>query len=393
MEIGYIIAIILFVFIIYMASKYLYQYHQCKNEYIALKNIQSGGKYPSKNLSQSNNILNFKLSDNMEKNSVYSPTSILFALSLIHLAAQGNTDKELTKLLGHKYTANELENLYGLFNNDIVKLSNALLLNKTKKINKQYLDEIKNVVLISIDDFSNTKNIVNKVNNYIKTKTNGMIRDVIKENDIDVSTILVLINTIYFKANWLHRFSKSLTQKMQFNGDKVQQIDMMYQKENFDYFENNDIQMLEMKYRNEDYCMGIILPKTNNKFKLTINKLNEYTANLRNEKVKIYIPKFTHKKNIQLVPILQKLGVNDLFNSNAKLDIAEYAYVSRIIHEAVVVVDEEGTEASAATVVIMKEMATMPREEIIFKANHSFAYYIVHKPTNTILFYGDFRGN
>lgn len=272
-------------------------------------------------------------------------------------------------------------------------LTNALIINKNMKVNNQYISKINDMALISVEDFSNKTQIVNKVNNYINTNTKGMIKDVLKESSVDGTTILLLINTIYFKANWLHRFNKSNTEKMEFRGDTVQQIDTMYQKDKFNYLENNKFQLLEMKYKNEDYAMGIILSKNGDIYKPSLDELNKLNKQLYEKKVKIWIPKFTHRKRISLVPILQKLGIGDLFGIQARLDIAEYAYVSDIIHEAVVQVDEEGTEAAAVTIMNMDLMAGPPSEIPTFKADHSFAYYIKHIPSNMILFYGDFRGN
>ncbi|QKF94742.1 serpin [Fadolivirus algeromassiliense] len=371
-----------------MATNYLYnQYSAYKIRYIPSKTTQAGGTR-TKSLSEPNNTLAIKLFNNIEKGSVFSPTSISFALSLLHLSADGNTDLQLTKLFEHKYTLDELNSIYKLFNNNIMKLNNALLINKTTKANQQYLDQIRDMVLISVDDFNNRDKIITKVNNHIYKNTNGMIRDVIKTNDIDINTILILINTIYFKANWLHRFDKHNTTKMPFYGSEQQTVDMMYQKNKFNYYENNTMQLLEMQYIDKDYSMGIILSKNNTVPQIQYDELKNLIDKLSSNDIKVYIPKFTHRKNTQLVPILQKLGVVDLFNHNAKLNIADRAYVSKVIHEAVVLVDEEGTEASAVTVVIAKEMAMMPRESIVFKADHPFIYYIRHIPTNMILFYG-----
>lgn len=384
-----VIIIFSIIVIIYMLFTESYP----KPKYIKYVNRQEGGN----KINNGNNILCTKIFNEIDGDTVFSPMSITFALSLLHQGAQGNTDTQLTNLFNNKYTLNDLNQLYKLFNNDIMKMTNALLINKKYKVNNQYLDSIRKLVLIEYDDFGNKKAIVNKVNNYIEKNTNNMIKDILKENDVDTMTILILINTIYFKAKWLHEFKSSNTEKMQFNKNKNEslQVDMMYQKNNFDYYENDSIQLLEMSYKNRDYVMGIILPKNNDiPPKLTSDQIDEFISKLKNENVELYLPKFKHRKNIQLVPILQKLGVNDLFNASAKLSIAKEAYISKIIHEAVVIVDETGTEAAAVTVAVMTAMMAMPthKKKIIFKADHPFIYYIRYKPNNMILFYGSFYG-
>lgn len=388
-----VIIIFSIIVIIYMLFTESYP----KNKYVKFVNRQEGGN----KINKANNILCTKifneLNNELNNDSVFSPMSITFALSLLHQGAEGNTDTELTNLFNNKYTLNELNQLYKLFNNDIMKMTNALLINKKYKVNDQYLDSIKKLVLIEYDDFGNKKLIVNKVNNYIEKNTNNMIKNILQENDIDALTILILINTIYFKAKWLHEFKSNNTEKMQFNNkskNELLQVDMMYQENYFDYYENDNIQLLEMSYKNKDYAMGIVLPKGNDiPPKLTSDQIDEFINNLKRENVELHLPKFKHRKNIQLVPLLQKLGVNDLFNSSAKLSIAKEAYISKIIHEAVVIVDETGTEAAAVTVAVMTAMMAMPpKKKIIFKADHPFIYYIRYKPNNMLLFYGAFYG-
>jgi serpin B len=148
---------------------------------------------------------------------------------------------------------------------------------------------------------------------------------------------------------------------------------------------------LEMPYEGQ-FCMGFILPQ------LIVQP--EFMADLASKShdktnVRVRIPKFTQRKNIDLIPILRCLGINDLFTSNAKLDdICEGIYVSNMLHEAVVIVDEKGTEASATTVAICvtKCMHFEEEPQATFNANHPFVYYIKYVPTKTIMFVGCYDG-
>ncbi len=338
------------------------------------------------------NVLAIELFGQMDKNPIFSPLSIMFALSLIHLGAEQNTDKELTNLFNHKHNKNELQSINNTFNNNIIKMANCIIINNKFKVNKNFTNSIKNFVLIEESDYSDKNAIANKVNNYIKTNTKGLITNVLDKKDINNDTNLILINTIYFKANWLHKFDAENTTKEKF-GNTKKLVDMMFIEKKFNYYETDDMQTIELFYENKDYVMGIILPK-NDDYKIDVYSLMNGINNVKNEKVKVmlYLPKFTHRQRVNLIPILQKLGVHDLFDeNNAKLNIAKETYVTSIIHEAVVIVDEEGTEAAAVTTIMTQNcMAGPPTDKIIFRADHDFVYYIRHVPTNMILFYGEF---
>ncbi len=336
------------------------------------------------------NVLAIKLFDKMDKNPIFSPLSIMFALSLIHLCAEQNTDKELTSFITHKHNPNELQAIQNTFNNNIIKMGNCIIINNKFKVNKKFTNSIKNFVLIEESDYSDKNAIANKVNDYIKTNTKGLIKNVLDKKDINNDTNLILINTIYFKANWLHKFNVEYTTKEKF-GNTKKLVDMMFIEKKFNYYENDNMQTIEMFYNNKDYVMGVILPK-NDEYKIDVYSLMYGINNLENTKVMLYLPKFTHRQRVNLIPILQNLGVNDLFDKDAaKLNIVEESYVTSIIHEAVVIVDEEGTEAAAVTTIMTQNcMAGPPTEKVIFRADHDFVYYIRHVPTNMILFYGEF---
>lgn len=341
-----------------------------------------------------NNPLCIKLFDNLEKGSVFSPISIKLILSLIHLNSYGKTNNELTNLFGYKYTIGELMSIYKTFNNNIIKMTNTIIINNKYKVNDKQLKSIQKLALIEYNNFNDKQLIVNNVNRYVSDNTNGLITNALDNNMIRNDTIMILVNTIYFKANWLNKFDKKNTSKMMFRGEKEMEIDMMYQNNKFKYFETNDIQMIEMLYNDNNYTMGVILSKKDDIVHLNFGQLQYNIDYLKNEKVKLYLPKFRHRKKIELVSVLKKLGVDELFTENAKLGIVENAFVSNIIHEAVVIVDENGTEASAFTAAIMTKNCapSKPKDEIVFKANHPFIYYIRHIPSNSILFYGHFDG-
>ena len=351
--------------------------------------------------SKSNEVAS-KLFKVLEEGKIFSPVSISYALALIHFGALEKTDQELYQLFEGKYSIQELTQLLSLFNNNQVKMTNALIVNQELQINKEFLDFVKNVGLVSLENFNDKVVLADKINKYIAENTRGLITNVISPDVITDTSLAFLINTIYFKSNWSNKFDLRKTFKSPFNSNSVQ-VEMMQQVNDFPYYEDKDLQMIEMPYEDDHFCMGVVLPKDPlDLYKIDISQLNNYIPQMNNLEVRVYFPKFTHRKKYELVPHLCRVGVKELFDpelanlSNISLRTTDKnTYISGILHEAVVIVDEEGTEAAAVTVAHMRNCITsisMPKPPKIFKADHSFIYYIRHMASNTLLFIGDFNG-
>lgn len=387
--------------------KYKYKYFSLKNKYqyagekmatsIGL-DIEFG--IPKNTITDANNNLTINLYENLEgASNLFSPISITFVLSLLDLAAIGSTDEQLIRFLNYKYSLDDLENLYTMFNNNIMKINIMFIINN-KKINNEYLNMIKKMVFIINENLDDTTLISEKINYYIKKKTGGIIKNIIKPLDIDNNISFILVNAIYFKASWQYKFNINNTTKMKFHKTINNVVDMMHQNNYFNYYENDTIQIVELPYNDNNYVMGIILPKKyltetdleydiNNIPNFTVSEINEFINNIQLKKIDLYIPKFIHRKNIQLVPIMKKMGIIDLFSSqNAQLDLmAKNIHVSKIIHEVVVIVDEAGTDSATIALPLKEEKSTL------FKADHVFIYYIRYVPNNIFMFFGDYQGD
>lgn len=360
--------------------------------------LSSEKSYPvATNVHQSSNILAQKLSGVLGKDHVTSPFSISYIMSLLHAASVDNTEIQISNLMTRKNTLEELLTCSTTFNNDIVKLANIILVNKNMPVKKEYLELVEKLTLVSNEDFSDGSAVVNKANSFIEKSTNGLIKNILETDMISTDTIMVLVNTIYFKAKWAIPFKANNTNTHKFNNSS--KVEMMNQTKNHPYYEDSRVQILQLMYKGTEYCMGIILPKESVDIKDCIEYLNKDIVQ-NPELVEVYIPKFTQRKKIDLIPHMKTLGVTDLFGSESRLDNMistsgdDFAYVSTMIHEAVVVVDECGTEASAVTVAVctMECASLNPKKSIVFRADRPFIYYIKHILTNTLLFVGDFHG-
>lgn len=345
-------------------------------------------------LSQSTNGLITPFYGVVEKGSVFSPVSIAAVLSLLHLGSTGNTEKQLTDLMHTKFSVDELRSLSRFFNSDFVKLTNAIVVNGAKPVEPSYLAMVEDLALVSNDDFGSPVTVAKNVNTFIEKNTNGLIKDILQPEMLTTDTLMVLINTLYFKIQWSSAFKPSLTKEMPFNG--TQAAPMMMQTSRFNLFENSEVQILEMPYKGKEFCMGFVLPTEGSDFAVSMKYVGS-DVSFDNTNVQVYIPKFTHRKKMDLIPVMKANGVVDIFDPYAsKLDLmCKFgAYVSTMLHEAVVIVDEAGTEAAASTVaVVTMKCCFRPEPPKVFNANRSFVYYIKHMATNTILFVGDYHGN
>lgn len=375
---------------------YYDKYHKYKSKYLKLK-------YEAYQIGGNNKELNLKFAINIYDNldgasNLISPLSVIYFISLFHLIALGNTSDQLTKVLGHKYNIEELSRFYQILNNDFIKMITFILVNGNE-INQEYFKLTRNLALVKKKDFHDADLIALKINKYIGKNTNGIIKNIISAEDIKNNMCIIVINAIYFEIIWKYKFNTNETTKLRFH--KTDMVDMMHQVNYFDYYENQLIQMIEIPISNVHYTMGIILPKkyleqseldysVNNTPKFTPEEIMGFINNRESRLLDVYIPKFTHIKRLDMIPIFVKMGITDLFNKeNVHLNITSgNSYLSKIIHESVIIVNESGIEEPNIPIFgISGEIPTL------FRADHAFIYYIRYIPLNLFLFYGDYQGS
>ncbi|XP_073703204.1 leukocyte elastase inhibitor-like [Garra rufa] len=246
------------------------------------------------------------------------------------------------------------------------------------------------------------------INKWVEKKTQEKIKDLLQKGSISDMTKLVLVNAIYFKGNWEKKFSKEATRDGQFKLSKTQNkpVKMMNKKSKFPLASIPEMnsQVLELPYVGKNLSMLIILPneiqdETTGLQKLekalTHEKLMEWTkpSKMFQEEVQVSLPKFKMTDTYELVPLLRSMGLEDVFDPQ-KVNLSGMSpnndlVVSAVIHKAFVEVNEEGTEAAAATGIVFVT-TSMPADPKRFIADHPFLFFIRHNPSNSILFYGRF---
>ncbi|XP_041505260.1 serpin B12 isoform X1 [Microtus oregoni] len=257
----------------------------------------------------------------------------------------------------------------------------------------------------SVDFRGDTEKSRQEINFWVESQCQGKIKELFSKEAIDDSTVLVLVNAVYFKAKWEKEFDCENTVDAPFSlsENEKKTVKMMNQKGKFriGFIEELQAQILEMKYTMGKLSMLVLLPscsKDNVKSlkelenKISHEKIMSWSSseNMPEESVAISFPQFIMEDSYDLNSILQDMGIKDIFDET-KADLSGMSkspnlYLSKIIHKSFVEVDEMGTEAAAASGAVTAEKAIPSWVE--FNANHPFLFFIRHNPTNTILFCG-----
>ncbi|KAM8875756.1 antithrombin-III [Spinachia spinachia] len=238
------------------------------------------------------------------------------------------------------------------------------------------------------------------INDWIANKTENRIKDTLPAGALDSNTILVLVNTIYFKGQWKNKFDKDSVYVSDFRVSAAQtcSVKMMYQETKFryKYFPDDQVQLLEMPYRGDDITMVIILPMKDTSLSkveegLDLNKLTSWLDQMKEVAVAVHVPRFRVEDSFSVKDKLQDMGLTDLFSSErASLpgmleDGQEGLHISDAFHKAFLEVNEEGSEAAAATAVVAVGRSINLNRNV-FLANRPFLLLIRESTINSLLF-------
>ena len=352
-----------------------------------------------------------KIYEENEDNLFISAYSIFTALAMTYEGAKSETAEEMENVLSveqdNESFHNYMKNLYEVLNTKNseynISTANALWVQENFQLLEAYLALIKDYYGGDATevDYSNPDETSEIINQWVEDQTNGLIEDLITADAISPLTALILTNAIYFKGIWKTQFDPVNTTDRSFEATsgstiEVPTMNLVDTGDIFAYTETDEVQILEMPYTGDDISMIIILPK-NNDLSSIINSVNNdifstWMDSMYKTYVDIYLPKFKVETSYNLNDYLKDLGLNIPFTSTA--DFSGIAgvkdlFISDVIHKAFIDVNEEGTEAAAATAVIMATtMNGHDSSSIVFDCNHPFMYLIRHNDTGTIIFMG-----
>ena len=340
------------------------------------------------------------------KNLFFSPWSLEAAFAMTYEGAKGDTAVEMQKVLHFPSDPSvrlpSFAKLYNLINTEqkdyTLRTANALWAQKEYPFLPDYLSKVETYYAgktTNIDFVGDTENSRQTINNWVEGQTNNKIKDLIPIGVIKPITRLVLTNAIYFKADWVKKFKKKDTQEADFklsSGGTTNVQMMALREEKHNYAETDDLQILELPYKGEQISMLIILPREGKMSEveesLTPQRLESLGNMMQKREIDIYLPKFKFETKYFLKQTLSDMGMPVAFSRGANfsgMDGTPNLVIGEVIHQAFVEVDEEGTEAAAATAVIMQLKSAMPH---YFRADHPFIFIIQEKTTGGIIFMG-----
>ena len=348
------------------------------------------------------------ITNEKDLNTVVSPLSIKIAMSMAAEGAQGETLSEMQGVLdtnedSRSFFKSILDRASD-YDDVEINIANSIWIRDELEFKNEFLNILEEYYDAEAQslDFSDSasKDIIN---NWVSDKTNEKIPSILEKiNPLDIA---FLINAIYFNAEWQEAFDKEFTREEEFTliDESKVDIELMSLDSNFNYFEDNELQAIELPYGQEgDYSMKVYLPKRDNSItdfieNLTAEKLEEWNDSFDRMDGLIELPRFKTEYSKDLSEILIKLGIVKAFDDvdadfSKMIEIMEgnNVYIGRVKHKTYIDVTEEGTEAAAVTMVEMMVGTAITERPERFEmiVNKPFLFTIEDNINNQILFIG-----
>ena len=350
-----------------------------------------------------------------DENLFYSPYSISLALAMTYAGARAETEEQMAETLHFRLPQDDLHPAFNALDQELARrgegaegkdekgfrlnIANAIWGQRDYQFREAFLDVLATNygAGLRVLNFEEAPEEARQtINEWVGEATEGKIEDLIPQGAIDPLTRLVLSNAIYFNAAWANPFEEEETEKGPFtllDGSQVT-VPMMHQTESFGYAEGDRYQALELPYDGGQMSMVILLPERESfeafERALDAGRVQAILSELEHKQVSLTMPTFEFDSRFSLSQTLAAMGMPDAFSTGADfsgMTGSPDLFISDVLHKAFVSVDEEGTEAAAATAVVMK-LSAMPEEPVAFTIDHPFLFLIRDIETGAVLFVG-----
>lgn len=345
------------------------------------------------------------------KNFCVSPYSISSAFAMTYAGAAGETQKEFQKVFGFGANDSTFHSAFGKLNTSLLKnnnstntfsIANRLFPQQGMAFEKDFLGITKRFYTAQPEplDYGQFEASREHINTWVEDQTHQRIKDLLPEGSITVDTRLVLVNALYMKCKWANGFKKENTTEQPFYGDKgkTEKVKLMSQELSAAYYSDKRIKAVELPYKDSELSMVIVMPSETQQPLDSIRsyfseaKYNEMVSKMYYTDVNLLLPKFKTEFSTSLKNDLTKMGMPYSFSALAdfsKMTKSAHLFISDAFHKTFVEVDEEGTEAAAATAVVMNVDSAVAVIPQTFRADRPFIYLIRDRSTGAILFFGE----
>lgn len=345
-----------------------------------------------------------------DSNIFYSPYSISAALAMTHAGAEGQTEQQMAEALHYTLAQTQLHAAFNALDQALLSqaddadqqafrlhIANTIWGQQGHSWLEAFLDTLAQNYGAGLRqvDFGKAEEARELINEWVREQTEGKIEELLPPGSVDGQTAMVLTNAVYFKAAWKHGFAEEATKDRLFtllDGSQVT-VPMMWQHGELGYADSPGVQILELPYAGDEMSMVILLPQehTFESFvrSLDAQELNGLLDGLERKGVALSMPKFRFTSEFELKDALMELGMVDAFGSYADfsgMDGTRELFIDQVYHDAFVAVDEAGTEAAAATAVVVARKGPSLVQQV--NINRPFVFLIRDIETSTILFFG-----
>lgn len=340
-------------------------------------------------------------------NLFFSPYSISAALAMTYAGARGNTASQMAAVL---HFALDPERLHPAFaglevlleswqkaGRIALSVANSLWPQLGERFKRAYLDLVLHyygVTITAVDYARDPEGSRQRINAWVEDKTQEKIKELILPQHVSGPSVLILVNAIYFKGDWASQFDAANTRPAPFyvTAEKSVEVSLMRQKASFGYAELPGLQVLELPYQGDELSMVVLLPQAGNGLAeleqaFSLENLANWLGRLRVQEVDVLLPRFKLTGQFELKDVLEAMGMTDAFG------LADFSgmttgqlFISNVVHKAFVEVNEEGTEAAAATAVVFARGLPLPAP--VFRADRPFLFLIRERSSGSILFLG-----
>jgi serine protease inhibitor len=342
-----------------------------------------------------------------------SPYSISTALAMTYAGSRGNTQEQMAKALRFSLPQQDIHGAFAELDARLMKVrdrgtiklnvANSLWPQKDYRFLDEYLALIRKYYGVSITpvDYKNASEAAREtINRWVEKKTEQMIKNLIQPGVLDKLTRLVLVSAIHFKGMWTWKFDPARTKNEPFfisPRDSVQ-TPFMRQEGHFKYAEIDSVQMLELPYRGGTLSMLILLPREKNGLtelerRFSAENLSRWQSALTEREVDVSLPKFKIASTFRLDQALSAMGMVDAF-IQTRADFSGmdgkpgWLFIGTVMHQAYGEVNEEGTEAAAATAVEAPKAEPTSESPLVFRADRPFLFLIRENKSGALLFLG-----